>query len=177
VRWGCSARSSGRFDHQAAHTRVLMTIPPEIAAFNGSYLDAEPIEILRVPMCCDASAPRVARDAIRTLAAVELVRADAILVASELVSSVVIDAGRKPSEQIDLVVAMNSDALLLAITEVTSSAAAPLAARDPDYRGPRGLSRWIVETLTRRWGSNTRDGTVVWAELALEPDTSQPAGL
>jgi anti-sigma regulatory factor (Ser/Thr protein kinase) len=137
----------------------------------GSAMRGPPEELLRVLMRCDASAPRRARDALRTVAAIDLVRSDAILVASELVSNAVMHTGCEPGEEIELVVEMRSNAVRLEITDRGCSENTPTV-RGPEYRGPGGLGLRIVETLAHRWGVERRIGTLVWAEFSLDP----PAG-
>ena len=139
---------------------------------NGSDMRGPPAELLRLLMCCDSSAPRRARDALRTVAAIDLVRSDAVLVASELVSNAVMHAGCEPGEEIELVVEMRSNAVRLAITDQGCSETTPTV-RGPEYRGPGGLGLRIVETLAHCWGVERRSGTLVWAELSLGPPPEQ----
>jgi anti-sigma regulatory factor (Ser/Thr protein kinase) len=123
-------------------------------------------------MRSDSSAPGLAREALRTVAAIDLVRSDAILVASELVSNAVVHAGCDPGEEIELVVEMRSNAVRLAITDRGCSDKAPTV-RGPEYRGPGGRGLRLVDTLTRCWGVERRIGTLVWAELSLDPPPKQ----
>jgi anti-sigma regulatory factor (Ser/Thr protein kinase) len=139
---------------------------------SGSAMRGPPGELLRLLMRCDSSAPRLARDALRTVAAIDLVRSDAILVASELVSNAVMHAGCEPGEEIELVVEMRSNAVRLAITDRGCSDTAPTV-RGPEYRGPGGLGLRIVEALADCWGVERRNGTLVWAELTLDPPPEQ----
>jgi anti-sigma regulatory factor (Ser/Thr protein kinase) len=139
---------------------------------NGSAMRGPPGELLRLLMRCDASAPRRAREALRTVAAIDLVRSDAILVASELVSNAVMHAGCEPGEAIEFVVEMRSNAVRLAITDRGCSENTPTV-RGPEYRGPGGLGLRIVETLAHRWGVERRIGTLVWADLSLDPPPEQ----
>ncbi|MGH2883721.1 MAG: hypothetical protein ACRDPA_13660 [Solirubrobacteraceae bacterium] len=69
-----------------------MTTPTKTLVDNGATSGGRPGELLRLLMRCDASAPQLARDALRTVAAIDLIRSDAILVASELVSNAVMHA-------------------------------------------------------------------------------------
>ena len=113
---------------------------------NGSAMGGPPGELLRLLMRCDPSAPRLAREALRTVAAIDLVRSDAVLVASELVSNAVMHAGCEPGEEIELVVEKRSNAVRLAITDRGCSEKAPIV-RGLEYRGPGGLglriwTRW-----------------------------------
>jgi anti-sigma regulatory factor (Ser/Thr protein kinase) len=139
---------------------------------NGSDMRGRPGELLRLLMRCDSSAPRLARDALRTVVAIDLVRSDAILVASELVSNAVMHAGCEPGEEIELVVEMRPNAIRLEITDRGCSENTPTV-RGPEYRGPGGLGLRIVETLAHCWGVERRVGTLVWAELSLDPPPEQ----
>jgi two-component sensor histidine kinase len=105
---------------------------------NGPEMRGPPGELLRLLMRCEASAPRRARDALRTVAAIDLVRSDAILLASELVSNAVMHAGCEPGEAIELIVEMSSNAVRLTITDRGCSENTPTV-RGPEYRGPGGL--------------------------------------
>ena len=145
-----------------------MTTPSGTLADSGSDMRGPPGELLRLLMRCDSSAPRLARDALRAVAAIDLVRSDAILVVSELVSNAVMHAGCEPGEEIELVVEMRSTAVRLAITDRGCSDEAPTV-RGPEYPGPGGLGLRIVETLAHCWGVERRSGTLVWAELSLDP--------
>jgi anti-sigma regulatory factor (Ser/Thr protein kinase) len=147
-----------------------MTIPTRTLVDNGMRRPRG--ELLRLLMRCDSSAPRRAREALRTVAAIDLVRSDAILLASELVSNAVLHAGCEPGEEIELIVEMSSNAVRLAITDRGCSDKAPTV-RGPEHRGPGGLGLRIVETLAHRWGVERRIGTLVWAELSLDPPPEQ----
>jgi serine/threonine-protein kinase RsbW len=105
--------------------------------------------------------------------AIDLVRSDAILVASELVSNAVMHAGCDPGEEIELVVEMRSNAVRLEITDRGCSDDNTPTVRGPEYRGPGGLGLRIVETLAHCWGVERRMGTLVWAELSLNPPREQ----
>jgi anti-sigma regulatory factor (Ser/Thr protein kinase) len=139
---------------------------------NGSDMRGPPGELLRLLMRCNSSAPRLARDALRTVASIDLVRSDAILVASELVSNAVMHAGCEPGEEVELVVELRSNAVRLAITDRGFSENTPTV-RGPEYRGPGGLGLRIVETVANCWGVERRSGTLVWAELSLDPRGSR----
>lgn len=152
--------------------RPAMTTPIGVLIGNGSDIRGQPRELLRLMMRCDSSAPRLAREALRTVAAIDLVRADAILVVSELVTNAVMHAACEPGEKIELVVEMRPNAVRLAITDRGRSDKAPTV-RGPEYRGPGGLGLRIVQTLARSWGFEQRIGTLVWAELSLESSPKQ----
>jgi anti-sigma regulatory factor (Ser/Thr protein kinase) len=118
-------------------------------------------------MRSDDTAPRRAREALRGLDAIDPVRDDAILVASELVSNAVLHAGADPSEEIELIAEVGRSALRLVVTDPGHSERMPTV-RGSEYCGPGGRGLRVVEALARRWGRERRRGTVVWVELSLE---------
>ena len=130
---------------------------------------------MRLLLRCDSGAPQRAREALRALAAIDLVRDDAILVASELVSNSVMHGGCDPGEEIEVLAQLEPDALRLTITDRGSSGQIPTP-RGPEYRGPGGMGLRVVDALARRWGSEHRNGTTVWAELSLDVAAHEPAG-
>jgi hypothetical protein len=127
---------------------------------------ASPPDLLRVLLPCDPSAPALTREALRGLPGIESIRDDAILVASELVSNAVLHARCDPSERIELIAQLETDALRLTIIDQGQSGAIPTL-RGSQYRGSGGWGLRVVEAIARRWGSERRDGTLVWAELSL----------
>lgn len=127
----------------------------------------QPRGLLRLLMRSDATAPRRAREALRVLAAIDSIRDDALLVASELVSNAVVHSGSDPSEEIELVAELERSALRLVVTDPGHSDQMPTV-RGSEYGGPGGRGLRVVEALARRWGRERRGGTVVWVELPLE---------
>jgi anti-sigma regulatory factor (Ser/Thr protein kinase) len=127
-------------------------------------------------MRSDATAPRRAREALRAIDAIDRVRDDAILVASELVSNAVQHAGSDPSEEIELVAELRRSELRLVVTDPGHSARTPTV-RGPEYLGPGGQGLRVVDALAHRWGRERGGGTVVWAELSLEAAGPRPAAL
>jgi anti-sigma regulatory factor (Ser/Thr protein kinase) len=105
---------------------------------------------------------------------IDLVRDDVLLVASELVSNAVLHAGCDPTDEIEVVAELRASRFRLTVIDPGTSGSMPTV-RGSDYRGPGGKGLQVVETLSRRWGSDRRDGTVVWAELSLEAGGSELA--
>jgi anti-sigma regulatory factor (Ser/Thr protein kinase) len=130
---------------------------------------------MRLLLVCDSGAPQRARKALSALAAIDPVRDDAILVASELVSNSVMHGGCARGEKIELLAQLEPDALRLTITDRGSSGRTPTP-RGPEYRGRGGMGLRVVDALARRWGSEHRNGTTVWAELSLDVAEPEPAG-
>ncbi len=188
VRGGCSAASgalrqvtqspSGVIALSSARADVdLAQLPPQgrpqtvgdvgIIAGVGHDSRAQPRELVRLVMASDATAPRRAREALRALPAIDSVRDDAILVASELVSNAVVHSGSDPSEEIELVAELGRGALRLVVTDPGHSDRRPTV-RGAEYPGPGGRGLRVVEALAGRWGRERRGGTVVWVELPVQ---------
>jgi anti-sigma regulatory factor (Ser/Thr protein kinase) len=126
----------------------------------------EPPELLlRCYLPCDASAPRRIRRALGALDAIEPVRDDALLVASELVTNAVVHSGCEPSEEVEVVAELVPQGLRIAVTDVGRSGGTPVP--KPNYPGPGGVGLRVVEALVRRWGTQREAGTRVWVELEL----------
>ena|SRR5437764_529905 len=91
---------------------------------------------------------------------------DAMLVASELVTNAVRHSGCTEREDIDVAVRRFDHHLMITVHDPGGSQG---EARIPPLEecAVEGLGLRIVEELTSRWGSERRDGYVVWAELPL----------
>jgi hypothetical protein len=113
-------------------------------------------ELLRLKLPCDRSAPATARDAVRELEASAAVPEDAVLLASELVSSEVLDRLPDASHTIELVARNIPDGVRITV-ESGSGAGLPR---------PTPLILRVVRGLARRWGISHLDGRPeLWAEL------------
>jgi anti-sigma regulatory factor (Ser/Thr protein kinase) len=105
---------------------------------------------------------------------------DALLVASELATNAVLRAGADAEGEFELLAELIPDGIRIAVTDDgraggaggampapavvgSTPAAAPTSA--PGLSGGMGL--WVVDALSRRWGTERDDITRVWAELAL----------
>lgn len=124
-----------------------------------------PDPLLRRHLPCDASAPRLARQALAALDLIKSVRDDALLVASELVTNAVLHSGCDPSEEVEVVAEALPGALRIAVTDPGRSDSAPIVKPSAGEAGGVGLR--VVDALARRWGTERREGRRVWAELAL----------
>jgi anti-sigma regulatory factor (Ser/Thr protein kinase) len=126
-----------------------------------------PAELLRVRLRSDSSAPRRARNALEQLTEIEPVREDVLLVASELTTNAVKHSGVGAHAEIELCAELIPDGgLLISVTDAGRSASVPQI-RSHKATKPGGFGLPIVESVSRRWGSERRRGTRVWAELSL----------
>ncbi|HEY8626614.1 MAG TPA: ATP-binding protein [Solirubrobacteraceae bacterium] len=132
-------------------------------------MSTQPSELLRRRLPCDSSAPRLARHALHPLAAIEPVRDDALLVASELVSNAVRHSGCAPADEVEVEVELTPEGVLIAVTDPGRSGSAPAPRPEGAVRGG-GLGLRIVEAVARRWGAERREGMRVWAEIALDAE-------
>jgi len=125
-----------------------------------------PAELLRLRLRCDASAPARARDALARLSPISRVRDEAVLVVSELATNAVLHSGCQPGEEFEVVAELMPACLRIVVTDPGHSGDTPRR-RDPPLGSAGGLGLRVVDKLARRWGSEQRGTTRVWAELAL----------
>ena len=113
---------------------------------------------------CDASAPRKVRSELEKLDIVGRVRDDVKLVASELVSNVVLHSGcSRPDHVIEVRVRSTPEVLVIAIRD--SGLSDPI--REVRENPVIGLGLLIVEQLADGWGIEEPDGRLAWAELLV----------
>ena len=123
------------------------------------------LELLRLRLPCHSSAPQDARRALGSVTELELIREDALLVASELITNAVLHSGCRPAEELEVVAELIPEAVVIAVTDVGRSATAPSA--EDRALGAGGLGLRLIHSLARRWGTEHASGRRVWAELAL----------
>lgn len=123
-------------------------------------------EILRLRLRCDASAPRLARHAVSELQGIGPILEEALLVVSELTTNAVLHSGSESDEELELCARVLEDGLRIAVHDQGHSDTRPerVEGRAP---GTGGLGLKVVEAIARRWGSEQRNGTTVWAELGF----------
>jgi two-component sensor histidine kinase len=102
------------------------------------------------------------------------VSGDLLLIASELVTNVVLYSGCSSQDMISVRLDRAPGHVLLSISDPGArSAAQALAAQ----RSPDDIGLWVVDRLARRWGTERIEGYRLWAELALSTssaDTDPP---
>jgi anti-sigma regulatory factor (Ser/Thr protein kinase) len=126
---------------------------------SGTRLDA-----FDLVLPCNEQAPGRVRSELEKLEIVDRVRDDAKLVASELVSNVVLHSGcATPDHVIEVRVRSTTEVLVMSIYDSGLSDPIPKARDNPDI----GLGLLIVEQLADGWGIEEPDGRLVWAELLV----------
>jgi anti-sigma regulatory factor (Ser/Thr protein kinase) len=124
------------------------------------------VEVVRLAVPCDARAPGVVRGELERMEAIETVRIEAKLVASELVSNAVRHSGCEPSHEIDVRVGLRGGLFEIAVRVPGLSDRLPEMQENAEVGG-LGLS--IVNEIAHSWGTSRTDGQVVWAQLSLPP--------
>ena len=81
--------------------------------------------LLRVLLRCDRFAPRLAREAVGGVPAIQPVRDDALLVTTELVSNAVLHAGCDPRQEIEVVAELVGQAVRITVADVARSDSTP----------------------------------------------------
>ena len=118
---------------------------------------------MRVP--CDELAPTAVRREMRNVPGLGEARADAMLVASELVTNAVVHSLCTEDELLGVRVTRNGLLRISVLDPGASGRSAEIADR-PIELGGVGLK--VVERLAVTWGTERRnDGYRVWAELKL----------
>lgn len=123
-------------------------------------------ELLHLRLPCEPSAPHEARRALAELSELAPVADDVLLVASELTTNAIRHSGAPPGSQIELRAALVTDAVVIEVIDEGRSTSVP-EPRMSDSGTPGGFGLPVVAAIARRWGSERRNGTRVWAELAL----------
>jgi anti-sigma regulatory factor (Ser/Thr protein kinase) len=121
--------------------------------------------LLRRRFRCDASAPRLAREAISQLDAIASIRDDATLVVSELVTNAVRHSGSDEDDELELRVEMTPAGITISVRDVGRTPGTPMLRRRGS--GPGGLGLHIVAAIAGRWGVEDESGRRVWAEIPL----------
>jgi len=130
----------------------------------------EPIFSLDLP--CDPGAPGTVRAALAEMDRLGGVISDVLLVASELVTNVVVHSGCRHEHEHELAVRayVNGDRMTISVHDPDpSEQAAHQRVAEADGAGGWGLQ--IVDRLAARWGAHRDHGYQVWAELALAPSS------
>jgi anti-sigma regulatory factor (Ser/Thr protein kinase) len=115
---------------------------------------------LAVP--CDYDAPRRVRVALDRLEAIDPVRVNAKLVATEIVSNAVRHSGCTPDHLLEVRAHRDADILKISVHDPGLTDQAPRVREDPDVGG---LGLVIVDRLAHRWGIERPNGRLVWVEL------------
>ncbi len=134
-------------------------------------MEIDALELLRMEVVCDSTAPATVRQSVGRLQELGWVAGDAMLVASELVNNAVMHSGGTPADVIEVGVYHCPDGILISVSDPGRSG--KTAEAWPDHlKTLGGLGLVVVDALAERWGSERREeGYRVWAELGhrVEP--------
>jgi anti-sigma regulatory factor (Ser/Thr protein kinase) len=121
-------------------------------------------EVFHLVVPCSREAPAIVRAELAKIDAIEPVREDARLVASEIVSNAVLHSGCTPEHDLDVRGLLGEDFFEISVHDPALTEGAPMVRDNPDIGG---LGLRIVERLAAAWGVARPDGRVVWAQLSL----------
>jgi Histidine kinase-like ATPase domain len=124
------------------------------------------VELLRVAVPCDARAPGLIRNRLEGIQELESMRADAKLVASELVSNAVRHSRGEGMHEIDVRVGIGSELIEISVHDPGLAGVGTGVRPQLDSDG---LGFMLVEEFAHRWGADGPDGQVVWAQLTIPP--------
>jgi hypothetical protein len=132
----------------------------------GDYMS----DLFRLELRCDRDAPSAARDALAQCGEIDDVREDARLLASELVTSAVVQSGCNPGQTIEVSARIGERRLVIAVGECRDAPAGAGGARLRTEHQPElaGFGLRVVDWIARSWGAERRGGPGIWAELALQ---------
>jgi hypothetical protein len=121
------------------------------------------VERFRSLLPCDTGAARRVRAELDRIEEIESVRAEALLVASELVSNAVLNSGCGSEHDIEVRARLSSDRFEISVHHpmVPHQAKGRETGDDPSF----GLT--IVDELAHTWGTSGIDGRIVWAQITL----------
>lgn len=123
-------------------------------------------DVIALDLPCDVEAPSRVREALSRLEGLGSLLADAMLVATELVTNALRHSGCSDTQSLHVQVRKARDRLLISVDDPGLSGTSARAQHPPEI-GSGGVGLWLIEQIARRWGAERFDGYHVWAELAL----------
>jgi anti-sigma regulatory factor (Ser/Thr protein kinase) len=124
-------------------------------------------DVIAIALPANLDAPGAARLVINACVAplvAPTVLADAVLLASELVSNGVVHAGLGDRDTLQIRIRLSKSTLRLEVEN--PGLKGEVAAREPDTEKPTGFGLDLTSLLSARWGVERGSDTSVWAELA-----------
>lgn len=88
---------------------------------------------------------------------------DVRLLVTELVTNALRHGKLTPGDRVSLKASVDDEVVRIEVRDPGNNG--EVAPREPGQRGG-GYGLYLVEQLTKRWGVDRRDGTVVWCELS-----------
>lgn len=123
-------------------------------------------DVLRIEVRCDRYAPKMVRQALERLPALECERDDVLLVASELVANAVRHSHGTAEEMLTVCAQREQERLRISVKDPGLSGQPARLVDRPAEMGGLGLR--VVEELSERWGAGRcPEGYEVWAEVPL----------
>jgi serine/threonine-protein kinase RsbW len=123
-------------------------------------------DLLALEVRCNVAAPRRVRRALDKLDGLGWRLGDAMLVATELVTNALRHSACREHESIEVRVHQTEERLLISVQDPGKSGKVAKVLPPTDL-GQGGVGLWVVEQLSRRWGTERDGGYRVWAELPL----------
>jgi serine/threonine-protein kinase RsbW len=124
------------------------------------------LEVLRLRLRSDLSAPRRVRQALEEVDAISPIRDDALLVASELATNALRHAPDEHDGELEVVAELVPDGVRITVSDASEpnpdDGPRPAREIEPDRLGLR-----VVQAIARRWGAERVDGQRTWAVLAI----------
>jgi hypothetical protein len=122
------------------------------------------LDLFRLEVPCDRDAPCVVREAIGRCDELGSVREDARLLASELVTSAVVQSGCDSEHTLEVSASLEDDRLLISVNDPRPSFMGSAASK---AAGVSSYGMRVIEIVARSWGLDRPDGQRLWAELAI----------
>jgi anti-sigma regulatory factor (Ser/Thr protein kinase) len=88
---------------------------------------------------------------------------DVRLLVTELITNALRHGKLTPGDRVSVKASVDDDVVRLEVRDPGNNG--EIAPREPGPRGG-GYGLYLVDRLTKRWGVDRRDGTVVWCELS-----------
>ena len=123
-------------------------------------------DVIALDLRCDIAAPSRVREALSRLDGLGSLLADAMLVATELVTNALRHSGCTETQLIHVQVRKACDRLLISVDDPGHSGKTVHRQPQPEI-GSGGLGLWLIDQIARRWGDERPNGYRVWAELPL----------
>jgi hypothetical protein len=128
----------------------------------------ERVELLVMEVRCDTAAPAAVRASMSSLRGLGWALGDAILIASELVTSIVRQTGRASGRWLEVRVSRDFGSILIAVARPRHGGHRPRGddrwRQVSDGHAIDELGRMVIDRPARRWGA---DSDRMWAQVAL----------
>jgi anti-sigma regulatory factor (Ser/Thr protein kinase) len=149
----------------SGHAAERLRSEPGAAVLGTSASPESDRELMALDFVCADRAPALVRAALSEIRALDVVRDDVLLVATELVTNAVVHSGGTARDTIHVQAVLRAGNVWLSVDDPGLSDDTPRM-RDADGLRAGGHGLRIVNHLARKWGVEPNGGHRVWAELA-----------